>query len=40
MCYREVEKHLLMVLKSNDRKCFVVMICIWVELAVIEDLLF
>ena len=40
MYYRETGKQLLMVLKSNEGKCLVAIICIWVELACIEDLLF
>jgi hypothetical protein len=38
--YRGIGKQLLMVLMRNEGKCFVVIVCIWVELACIEDLLF
>jgi hypothetical protein len=40
MYYSEIGKQLLLVMKSNEGKCFVVIICIWVELAYIEDFMF
>jgi hypothetical protein len=40
MHYREIGKQLLMVLERNEGKCFVVIICTWVELACVEDLMF